>query len=503
MTWSQSEQNGLFFCNETQPELQATCAIKAALSEASRGCTGEIFEYPLASIEPSFVPFNYHDCKYEEKEIKETPRPLSKKQKYSFEVPYFAASDSNQWLTGVFEAMSSLGSINDLFFYEIIATNKKVQIQFAAPQKFLSEIEKAFRTRFSSSEFCVQKDDFLSECLSKADHDSLHAESLYPNYPYYRNLIAPLSKQSSILHQLLQSLSVLEDGEFFYYRVAVEKSKSPWDKNCQNLHMYEHKILSFYSEANLIEGWQFSPYSESKRAIAEKLHPERAPFFFVQPMIIFFGKKGKFNTLKSFISGFRFGDDAYKTLSEKDFYDKIGKEAFIESLADRTVHMQGHFVNRLELSFFLLFPCEHCHELKDNRLNTAIGRPIPQEFQTSGILLGRKEHAGISTELRMPKKYLDHSLVSVGNMGFGKSNLLLNILAQLAESENPKYSLILFYFHDFEFVCDFISRIPYHRINDVVLAMPSLEGKILRKNIVDGRGINDIFTESGRSCVCF
>lgn len=388
--WSQSVQNGLFFCSEEQPKIQATSAINAAIAEASKGCTGEIFQYPIASIEPAFELFNYHDCKYEKKEFKETPKPQEENRKYSFVVPYFAASDAGQWLDRVFEALSSLNSIDETFFFEIIATNKRAQIQFASAQKHTSVIEKAFHAKFPSSEFCVQKDDFLLECISKADYDSFHIECLYPNYPYNRNLIAPISKHSSILHQLLQAISILENGEYLYYRVAIEKPKSSWEKNCLNLHVYEHKILSVYADANLIEGWPFSPYSESKKAIADKIHPESAPFFFVQPMIAFFGKRHKFDALKSFISGYRFGDSPYKTLTETDFYEKLGKKKTIESLKNRTMHMQGHFVNRLELSCFVLFPCECCHDLKDNHLNTAVGKPIPKEFQSGGILLGKK-----------------------------------------------------------------------------------------------------------------
>jgi hypothetical protein len=211
----------------------------------------------------------------------------------------------------------------------------------------------------------------------------------------------------------------------------------------------------------------------------------------VQPMVVFFGKQNKFDAVKSFISGFRFGDNPYNTLHKDDIYSNIGKDGFIISLKNRTMHMQGHFLNRLELACYILFPCEHCHELKDNNLNTAIGKPIPPEFQ-KGILLGRKKHGASSTELCLPHEFVENSLVAIGNMGFGKSNLLLNILAQLAEEKKPLYSIILFYFHDFDFVSDFVSRIPDNRIDDVILAMPFLKGKILRKNIVDHRGVKDI-----------
>ena len=52
--------------------------------------------------------------------------------------------------------------------------------------------------------------------------------------------------------------------------------------------------------------------------------------------------------------------------------------------------------------------------------------------------------------------------------------------------------MILFYFQDFEFVANFISRIPESRLKDVVFAMPMLEGKVLKRNIIDFRKVKDV-----------
>lgn len=491
MNYSASEQNALFFCSERQPEFQATCAINSVLSEAGKGCTGEIYSYPIASIEPHFDKFSYRSCRYEELKFKNSPKRQGKNKKYLFIVPYFSVSDSKQWLTGVYDALSSLASVEEKFFFEIIATNKNVHIQFACGKKNVHEIQKAFHARFPSCEFDIQENDSLLECLENANTDSMHIEALYPRRPYYRNLFAPISKFTSVLNQFLSSASVLEDGDVFCYRLCIEKAKSPWELNSQNLHSFEHKVLTLYSDANMVEDWQFSPYSESVKAISAKIHPESTPYFFAQPMIVFFGKREKFGTLKSFISGFRFGDNLYNSATEEQFISKLGSNKFIDSFKARHVFMQGHFLNRLELACFITFPCENCHEIKDNHLNIAVGKPIDKEFQ-SGLIIGRKKQGSANVNLCLPIKHVENSLAMIGNMGFGKSNLLLNLLSQLSEMSEPKYSIILFYFHEFDFVADFVSRIPDERLNDVILAMPSLEGKVLRHNVVDRHAVKDV-----------
>ena len=53
-----SRDNALFWCEEKQPEFQANSAVKAFIKEASKGCIGQIFPYPLESIIPQFDHFD-------------------------------------------------------------------------------------------------------------------------------------------------------------------------------------------------------------------------------------------------------------------------------------------------------------------------------------------------------------------------------------------------------------------------------------------------------------
>ena len=344
MNWSQSEENGLYFCNEKQPHYQANQAIKAIISEASKGCTGEIFNYPIASIEPGYEPFNYKDCLYEPKEIVEHPLPKKNSNKYSFVILYFSIEDASRWLLGVFETLSSMCQINGMLFFEIIAVKNRIQIQFCVDRKYVVTVENALKARFVCTEIQVTSHDYLQECIKAALHQELTLESYYPHYPFCRNLIAPISKQQvSQLHVLLQAVSGLEENEVFYYRVAIEPTIAAWDKNALNLHNYEAKIHGFYSEANLFSDWQSSPFSESRRAIAEKLHPEKTPFYFVQPMVVFFGKKDKFSALKSFLSGYRFGDKSYLAKTENDFIKELGEINTIKMITEPKYAYAGSF----------------------------------------------------------------------------------------------------------------------------------------------------------------
>jgi hypothetical protein len=273
-------------------------------------------------------------------------------------------------------------------------------------------------------------------------------------------------------------------------RTAIEISKGQWEKNCINLHNYESRILSVFADANLFPDYMLSPYSESNKSISEKLNPEYAPMFFVQPLFVMFGDAKKFQILKSFLTQFRFGDFPYQSVNTEQIVSKLTKEGVVDSLLNRTIHAHGHLLNRLEAASFLPFPCEQSVSLSNGRLFTTAGLPVPEEFQTDGLHLGNCDQIGKSISVCIPNKILQHSLGIIGAMGFGKSTLLLRLLEQI--SSNPDYSIILFYFQEFQFVADFISCIPDNRLDDVILAMPVMDGKVLKNNIVDGAGVGDI-----------
>lgn len=490
MSNSASQNNALFWCSEKQLEFQANKAINGYYKEVSKGSTGKIFPYPLESIAPQFDPFIYRNNLYEDPiEIKD-PRPLTTNNSYTFIIPYFHEEDSKLWFEGIFSMLANLHSNDGIFIYEIIAVRLKVHIQFCVQNKYVEQSKDVLKSEFSNTEFLVtEQNDFLQKAINQVKTESFFINAYYPQPPYYRNFISAQSKNSSILNLLLQALKNLEEGELFYYRAIIESAKDDWDKNCLNTHTYERRNFSLY-DLNLIK-WYLPPSSEAKKAINDKLLPEHSPFYFVQPLIAFFGDSKKFNSIKSFISSYRFGEYPYSIVNQDDFINKLGKEKPLDFIKNRNTHLQGHLLNRYETTFFIPFPCENCIANYSKALQTLAARPIPKELQEKGIVIGVQDFMEEKVKLCLPLNHIQHSFVLIGNQGFGKTNELLNILSQFETMNNKRFSIIIFYFHDLEFVINTISHIPERRLKDVILAMPSLRGKVLGKNLVDGIDVSN------------
>lgn len=275
-------------------------------------------------------------------------------------------------------------------------------------------------------------------------------------------------------------------------RVAVEGADKFWEKNCHNGYTYEDHAFSVYALLNSSHDLYRPPYDESKTAIKEKLHPEKLPLFFVQPTLFHFGDQTRFDSISSFMNAYSFGEREYKLLHTTDFQNILGQDSIQDMIENRHCHMHGHLLNRYEASFFLPFPCEASIENFKKKIPTISAKPIPERLQSNGIDLGYQEVMTKETSLCMPIDHLQHSMLFVGGQGFGKTNELLNILKQAVNLNNPKHCVIVFYFHEFEFLKRLVSVIPKHRLKDVIIASPMLSGKILGRNYVDASNVKDI-----------
>lgn len=298
-------------------------------------------------------------------------------------------------------------------------------------------------------------------------------------------------KCMSTLYHILQAVSSFDDDEFFYMRIAITGADKNWDKNCFNCATYENLAFSVFSMQSFECDWYRLPYDESKKAINDKLHPEKLPLFFLQPTFFHFGNKIRFDSATSFLNSYSFGERQYEFMNEEMFKQVLPKDDIVRMIENRHCYMQGHLLNRYETAFFLPFPCETCSENFSKKLLTLSAKPIPEKFQSNGIDLGYQEVLNGKTSLCMPISHLQHSVMFIGEQGFGKTNELLNILSQIVSIKNPKYSVIVFYFHDFEFVKRLVSVVPKYRLKDVIIASPMMRGKILGRNYVDGSKVKD------------
>ena len=487
---SASENNALFWAEERLPEFQANAAIKAFLSEASKGCTGEISPSELDSIVPSFSPFVYINNRYEVQET-DVAIEMSFPKSYSLINLYFNEQDCKYWHKPACEILAHMHAINQMFMYEVIAFKTGIHVQFCISEKHQKLLEDTLRAKLPNTIVKRANIDILATRLENIDPKHISLEAYYPRPPYFRNLFGPETAGSSPLYTLFEALKCLGDNEFFLYRLMVHPVNDKWDRNCLNLHSYENKVHDFFPDLNCGGNWFVPPAAESTRAIKEKLQPEYSALYFVHPTIAFFGDSKKFGSLKSFMHSFRFGDQYYQSNNRDKFETIIGMQKTMDFLKNRTSHMNGHLLNRYETAFLMAFPCENCCANKSFPLLRSSARPITEEFLKKGIALGLNNSLGAENCLHLPKKYLEHSFSIIGLPGFGKTNLLLNMLADIANSQQPTYSMVIFYFQNFSFVSDFISCLPLHRLPDVILAQASLNGKILGRNLVDGRGVKD------------
>ncbi len=425
-----SQEISTVWCSEDMPEYLGKIAIKGFMTEVQKGCTGEIYLNPLKSIQPQYDFFDGINSLGESSVKIKEPEYQNAMSTHVYVVILFHPEDGKLWYEGPFGILSQLSSINSPIVWECIATNKVTQFQFCVDYKFAEVIKSAIESNLPNSEVRISREDLLCHELKKRETKKPLIDAFYPNFPYHRNFVANGRKDMSHIFKLLQALR-LNENELFYYRVIFEKVNKSWDRNCFNLATYEKKVINIYPELNLSNTYFISPVTSSNTYINKKSNPESMPFFFVQPLMCFWGEQKTYSVIKTFFTTFMYGDSAYNTASEKDFISALNLKQVFYFLANRTSHLQGHLLNREELSHLLSLPCEQTFNNEKFNILKTDGLKISQSFIDSDIQLGVVNTMDGSKNIGISIDDFEYSTFIMGKQGSGKSTLLLNILSQL------------------------------------------------------------------------
>ncbi|MBU6310654.1 type IV secretory system conjugative DNA transfer family protein [Patescibacteria group bacterium] len=107
--------------------------------------------------------------------------------------------------------------------------------------------------------------------------------------------------------------------------------------------------------------------------------------------------------------------------------------------------------------------------------------PAPLGVPTSGVLLGRNTHAGVTVDIRMtPNDRLRHLYV-IGQTGTGKTNFLKNLIIQDIENGEG----VCFVDPHGADVIDILSRIPKERYDDVIYFDPAFTDRPMGLNMLE------------------
>lgn len=452
-----------YFTMTQQTRTVSANALQCYQQEAMKGCTGHVYDQPLSTIEPQFDYFNYRNNTFDDPIDIREPRKRDQVDLVCKEV-FFSPLEGEQFYIQI---LSTLSQLQGTVTLEIEITNEQCIFRLISTAISLSRTVAALKSSCASVSLTDAKVPVYDESQKVA------AYSFYPTGPYYRTLAVDTGKMNFVLLSLLQKSSYLNENQKMLFRVTIKRAFHGWLQNCVNLHQYEEKCFKLHDELNQEEDYFLNPALEGKRAICQKVDPETQPLYFVLPKIITVGDTGSFQILSSFMQNYRFGDASYKRIS-------YSKSKALEIANKYSIYTHGHLLNRDEAASFFLFPCSSCFTRYKELL-----LPKPEPCTEPGVTIG---YNNFNEPVILPFSAVPQSVAFIGTQGFGKTNLLLNCLRDVVQSQSPKYGLISFYFHDLFFIQNLISIIPEERLEDVIIARPGMNGKVLGRNLTDPEG---------------
>lgn len=449
-----------YFNLTEQAKRVATNALDSYQSEAVKGCTGFVYNKPLSTIEPQFDYFNYRNNCFDDPIELEDP---IKRGEVFLESKRIVFSPKNSEL--FYEhALTILAQLKGTITFEIIVSHLTCEFRIVGTREVLSRVSSAVKSCCNS----IQMEDVALDTYP--DAEQVLAYSFYPKGPYYRNLAVDRSKFNHVLLSLIEKSSYLKEGQKLLFRVSIKSAYHGWIQNCVNLHQFEERCYRLHDELNNEEEYFLNPAVEGKRAITQKVDPESQPLYYVLPTIITVGGTPPFTLLSSFMQSFRFGDASYR-------FVEYSKDMALDMANSYSFYTHGHLLNRYESASLFLLPCPQCFERYGDYL-----LPRPEKNTEPGVILGDNRY---KEPVILPYSAIPQSACLIGTQGFGKTNLLLNCLQEIVNSQSPKYSLISFYFHDLFFIQNLISVIPEERLQDTIIARPGMNGMILGRNLTD------------------
>ncbi|REJ76324.1 MAG: DUF87 domain-containing protein [Acidobacteria bacterium] len=138
------------------------------------------------------------------------------------------------------------------------------------------------------------------------------------------------------------------------------------------------------------------------------------------------------------------------------------------SLLSRTTYRSGMLLNISELNS-IIHPPSGPIDVERFQRNKNLTKSAPEIARHGNLVLGDNNHAGKSTTVSLSEDQRVKHTHMIGASGSGKSNLMLNLIAQ--DLENGKGLCVLDPHGDL--IDDVVSRIPENRTGDVILFDPS------------------------------
>jgi hypothetical protein len=336
--------------------------------------------------------------------------------------------------------------------FEIIATAKKIQLQFAVAAN-RADIFASLSSSFLP-QLIVQRihNDLLS---AFAETNNIEIVEFAPRHEFIRPLRFIEHSQIDPFIVIFSALENLQNDEQVALQILFHISDKPWKEVIMSSLHNQLGQPFFYQASEMI------PAAEQKC-----LHPQfgviiRAAFYAQEHSRMHEIKQDISNAI---INGTSSATNQLMSLNNNSCDIKIS----ITDIINRTTHRKPFVSNSHELLSLVHAPGVAVLSRK-YRNAFARTKQVPEIFLNHPFVLGNNVHAGLQTKVTMGSELMRHGIV-VGGSGMGKSNLLISMAKENMRLGNgvcvidPHGSLVDTLLYKF---------IPEQRRNDVILLDPT------------------------------
>ncbi len=404
-----------------------------------------VFDRPV-SLEPSFTPFNLQvrRSSFFESLLGQTNdrhSPIGDRaEKKTSPLGFIRIKPSREDKNGSETAEQFLLSLhaNQPVAFEVIGENSRIGFQVVLSKELISRTVPLVRAQLPSADVSEGKD--LMGALSVAKAYRLRGSAFF--------VLSQITDQSlDPLRMLFGPLSDLEQGRRGVFQVLFTPIVHDWPDNMRRASR--------------------SPYDSSQSPFGDlpglpKLVDRKIskPLFAVS-LRLGATDRDLLSAMEQFLK--QFDNNETGLIAIPGTYP-------VESLQARNTFVHGSILNLTELASFVHLPTAETLDIVSAIGQAIKSYPVPEEFQSSGPILGMNTHRGINKLVKHSLKLSNGHLYACGAPGSGKSELLLYLLLQRIINGDGCGLLDP---HGRLLENDLLPRIPKDRIKDVVLIDPA------------------------------
>jgi hypothetical protein len=413
----------------TQPYFLAAKAQGLIQKEAAKGCSPEIYPFPVC-LEPPFSQIVQGNVTAGEQPeaLSCTESPVDENGLVRLRV-WLSPDQPFTWIRSEL-FLKGLKNLNHRAGLEIHGNREDIEINFILSSHDQPQFTTAFKSQFNQCELTLKPSDHLTQFTTE-DWQKAQFLDFYPLPPYSHLFTQPDELKLSPFEVIFASLSAIEPPAIGFCQLLFQGTdpNHNWHQNINILTDFEYAI-KLMSGFPMSPKYPFqSPSGELKGMAQEnerKAHNDKPIFTAAMRLGVIGSDHQNYSLLQGlsiFANIFEHGGRPLQSLTQDDYLQILSPDSIKEMFEKGHCHRPGFILNSSELSGMVHLPPAEVLKVYKSKNSLLETLPVKNKELLEGTPIGTSNYAGTEQKVCIPALIRSRSTHLIARHGMGKSTV--------------------------------------------------------------------------------